>query len=69
MMLEFVGTYVGGRLLDWAVPRSIVVLASTEKDRATRQAFEKAAIGALAVACDEHAAPPTPSRPKHSPST
>jgi hypothetical protein len=57
MVLEFIGTYVGGRLLDWAVPRGIVVLGGTEKDRATRQAFEKAATGALIASCDEHAAP------------
>ena len=48
MVLESVGTYVGGKLFDWAIPRGIVVLSGTEKNRATRNAFEDAAASALA---------------------
>jgi hypothetical protein len=28
MVLKFVGTYVRGKLFDWAIPRGMVVLAS-----------------------------------------
>jgi hypothetical protein len=56
-LTEFVGTYVGGKLLDWAIPRDIEILAGTEKERATRRAFQEAAIEALKVACDESVAP------------
>jgi hypothetical protein len=48
MVLESVGTYVGGKLFDWAIPRGIVVLSGTAKNRATRNAFEDAAVSALA---------------------
>lgn len=57
MVLESVGTYVGGKLLDWATPHGIVFLAGTEKERATRKAFEEAAIDALAEVWDESEAP------------
>ena len=51
-MLEFMGTYVGEKLLNWAAHHSFVALAGTEKDRATQQAFEEAAVGALKEVCD-----------------
>jgi len=56
-VLELIGTYVGGKLLDWASHRGIVALTGTEKERDTRRAFEEAAVGALEEACDESAAP------------
>lgn len=52
MSVEFLGTYVGGKLLDWAIPRGIVTIAGTEKDRATRRAFQEAAVEALKEASD-----------------
>src|SRR5215211_6065852 len=58
MVLEFVGSYVGGKLLDWAIPREIAFFAGTEKERVTREAFEEAAIDALASVWEESEAPP-----------
>lgn len=58
MVLEFVGSYVGGKLLDWAIPRDIAIFAGTEKERVTRKAFEEAAIDALASVWEESEPPP-----------
>ncbi len=59
MVLEFVGTYVAGKLLDWAIPRGIVLAAGSEKERTTREAFDEAAIDALADVAWEEARAPT----------
>lgn len=58
MVLKFAGTYIAGKLLDWAIPRGIVIAAGSEKARATREAFDEAAIDALSdIAWEEDKAP------------
>jgi hypothetical protein len=55
--LEFVGSYVGGKLLDWAIGQGIVIFAGSEQERATRRIFEEAAVGALLEVYNESDGP------------
>jgi hypothetical protein len=54
-VLEFLGTHVAGKMLDWAVQQGVFVFAGSEQEQATRQVFEEATIGALVEVCDEAA--------------
>ena len=54
-MLEFLGTHVAGKLLDWAVQQGVLVFRSSEQEQVTRRVFEEATMGALVEACDEAA--------------
>lgn len=52
-MLELVGSYVGGKLLDWAVGQGILAFAGSEQERESRRVFQEATIGALTEVCEE----------------
>jgi hypothetical protein len=58
LVSEFVGPYIGERLLDWAISCGLEFLVGTEKDRDTQAAFEDAASEALADVWDESVAQP-----------
>lgn len=58
LVSTFVGTYIGGRLLDWAISCGLEFLVGTEEDRDTQAAFEDVASEALADVWDESVVQP-----------
>src|SRR5215210_2375685 len=52
-MMEFVGSHVGGKLLDWTVEQGVLCFAGPEEERRVRRVFEEAATAALDEVCDD----------------